>query len=417
MRTTHTLIVGGGQAGLALSHCLTARRIDHVVVERGRLGERWRSERWESLRLLTPNWMTRLPGARYAGPDPDGFMTMGEVISYLEAYAASFGAPVQPDTNVLAVRPAGDGFVVRTSRGDWRARVVVVATGHCDTPHVPACAARAPRRLQQVLPTRYRRPADLPPGGVLVVGASATGIQLADEIHASGRPAVLAVGHHTRLPRQYRGRDILWWLDAMGVLDQRLDQVADPHASARQPSLQLVGRPRPQSLDLAVLHRRGVRLLGRLIDFDGDAACFDDDLIATTAAADLKLAALRLRIDAFITERGLAGEVPAPEPFEPTWPLGLDPATRLDLASAGVASVVWATGYVRRYPWLHVPVLDTHGEIRHAQGVTPWPGLFVLGLSFQRRRKSSFIDGVGEDAEFVAQHIARVPAGSGQVIA
>jgi putative flavoprotein involved in K+ transport len=293
----------------------------------------------------------------------------------------------------------------------------VVATGHCDAPHVPGCAARAPARLVQVVPTRYRRPSDLPPGGVLVVGASATGIQLADEIHASGRPVVLAVGHHTRLPRRYRGHDILWWLDTMGVLDQRLDQVADPRASARQPSLQLVGRSRPQTLDLGVLRGRGVRLTGRLLDFDGDAAVFDDDLIATTAAADLKLAALRLRIDAFVAARGLAGDVPAPESFVPTWPAGLDVPERLDLAAADVSSVVWATGYVRRYPWLRVPVLDARGEVRHDQGVTPWPGLFVLGLSFQRRRKSSFIDGVGEDAEFIAARIAASPVGRGQAIA
>jgi putative flavoprotein involved in K+ transport len=405
MRSISTAIIGGGQAGLALSHCLTARGIDHVVFERGRLGERWRSERWDSLRLLTPNWMSRLPGHRYQGPEPEGFMTMPEVVAYLERYAASFGAPVEGGTAVSSVSREGDRFRVQTSRGAWLARTVVVATGHCDTPLVPACAGQAPGDLHQVLPTRYRRPADLPTGGVLVVGASATGIQLADEIHGSGRPVTLAVGHHTRLPRRYRGRDILWWLDAMGVLDQRLDQVMDAEASKGQPSLQLVGREN-RTLDLRVLHRQGVQITGRLLGFSGHRAVFDDDLIATTAAADLKLAALRLRIDAFALGRRIESEVEPAEPFAPTWPLGLAGIESLDLRADGIGTVVWATGYARRYPWLHVPVLDSRGEIRHQEGVTPCPGLYVLGLNFLRRRKSAFLDGVGEDAEFVSEHIA-----------
>jgi putative flavoprotein involved in K+ transport len=417
MRTTSTLIIGAGQAGLALSHCLTTRGLDHVVVERGRPGERWRSERWDSLRLLTPNWMSRLPGYRYAGAEPDGFMTMADVIDYLEGYAASFGAPVEQDTTVLSLHRAGDGFLVRTSRGHWRARNVVIATGHCDTPFVPACAAHTPANLRQVVPTRYRRPSDLPEGGVLVVGASATGVQLADELHASGRPVTLAVGHHTRLPRRYRGRDILWWLDAMGVLDQRIDQVPDPRASVRQPSLQLVGRARPQTLDLLALHRAGVRLAGRLLDFTGHTAHFDDDLIATTAAADLKLAALRLRIDAFVRERRLEGDVEPAEPFAPTWPLGLAGPEHVDLKAAGVSAIVWATGYTRRYPWLQVPVLDERGEVRHDGGVTPCPGLYVLGLNFLRHRKSSFIDGVGADAEAVAAHLAARMRGQSLAVA
>jgi putative flavoprotein involved in K+ transport len=357
------------------------------------------------LRLLTPNWMSRLPGQRYEGPDPEGFMTMPEVVAYLERYAASFGAPVETETAVSSVSREGEGFRVVTSRGAWRARAVVIATGHCDTPLVPACAAMAPPYLRQVLPTRYRRPSDLPEGGVLVVGASATGIQLADEIHASGRPVTLAVGQHTRLPRRYRGRDILWWLDAMGVLDQRLDQVADAEASARQPSLQLVGRG-ARTLDLRVLQREGVEVAGRLLGFSGDRAVFDDDLIATTAAADLKLAALRLRIDAFVERRGLDRDVDAAEPFAPTWPIGLAGPESIDLRAAGIASVVWATGYTRRYPWLHLPVLDARGQVRHREGVSPCPGLYVLGLNFQRRRKSAFLDGVGEDAEFIGDHIA-----------
>ncbi len=408
MRRTDTLVIGGGQAGLAMSRCLTDHGIDHVVVERGHLAERWRSERWDSLRLLTPNWLSRLPGFRYDGPDPDGYMGMPEVVEYLGRYARSFDAPVETDTTVLSVTTAGSGFDVRTSRGDWSARSVVVATGHCDVPLVPRMAGALPPDVMQITPTRYRRPSDVPDGGVLVVGASASGIQLADEIRASGRPVTIAAGHHTRLPRRYRGRDIFWWLDRMGVLDATPGDVADLEASRRQPSLQLVGRPDHATLDLAILAARGVRVVGRAAHIEGHRLELADDLVATTVAADVKLASLISRIDGFVDCAGLHGDVGPPEPFEPIWPAFTNVPTTLDLRAEGIASVVWATGFRRTYPWLHVPVLDADGEIRHVGGVTPVPGLYALGLSFQRRRKSAFIDGVGDDARELAAHLARV---------
>jgi putative flavoprotein involved in K+ transport len=240
---------------------------------------------------------------------------------------------------------------------------------------------------------------------VLVVGASASGVQLADEIHASGRPVTLAVGRHVRLPRVYRGRDIVWWLDALGVLDETAENVFDLAQARRQPSLQLVGRPDRATLDLPALERRGVRLAGRLASIEGASVRFADDLVAHTAAADARLARLVQRIDAFAARSGLDGEVGPPEPFAPfVWPAPAPAA--LDLRHAGIRSVVWATGYRRAYPWLRVPVLDERGEIRHAGGVTPAPGLYVLGLYFLRRRKSSFIDGVGQDAMELAAHLA-----------
>src|SRR5512143_1279317 len=253
MRRTEAVVIGGGQAGLAMSHCLAGSGVDHVVLERGRVAERWRSERWESLRLLTPNWQTRLPGFRYQGPDPDGYMRVAEVVGFLERYARSFAAPVEEGTSVLSVAPAGGGYRVVTDRGTWEAPCVVIATGHCDTPLVPAFAPSLAGDVVQLVPSRYRHPGQLPAGGVLVVGASASGVQLADEIHASGRPVTLAVGRHTRLPRVYRGRDILWWLDAMGVFDESADDVYDLKVSRDQPSLQLVGRPDRATLDLPVL--------------------------------------------------------------------------------------------------------------------------------------------------------------------
>jgi putative flavoprotein involved in K+ transport len=281
---------------------------------------------------------------------------------------------------------------------------VVVATGYCDVPFVPPFAAALPADVHQVVPTRYRNPEALPEGGVLVVGASATGVQLADEIHASGRPVTLAVGRHTRLPRIYRGRDILWWLDAMGVFDEAGTEVYDLELSRRQPSLQLVGRPDRATLDLPLLERRGVRLTGRAIGADGAAVRLDDDLVAHTAAADVRLARLLARVDAFAAASGLDAEVGRPEIFEPfLWPA--EAPQTLDLHAEGIRTVVWATGFRRQYSWLAVPVLDARGEIRHQGGVTPAPGLYVLGLNFLRRRKSSFIDGVGDDAAALADHI------------
>jgi putative flavoprotein involved in K+ transport len=405
MKRTEAVVIGGGQAGLAMSRCLSDRGLDHVVLERGRIGERWRSERWDSLRLLTPSWQSRLPGFRYDGPDPDGYMTMPEVVDLLERYARSFAAPVEEGTNVLAVEPAPGGYRVRTDQGVWEAPSVVIATGHCDAPLVPGIAARLPADLVQTVPTGYRNPGHLPAGGVLVVGASATGVQLADEIHASGRPVTLAVGRHTRLPRRYRGRDILWWLDAMGVLDEAAEEVFDLAISREQPSLQLVGRPDRATVDLPLLQERGVRLVGRAVGAAGRVVSFADDLVAHTAAADARLARLFRRIDDFAARAGLAGEVQEPEPFRPfLWPA---PApTRIDLRAEGIRTVVWATGFRRRYPWLKVPVLDERGEVRHQGGITPSPGLYVIGLYFLRRRNSSFIDGVGRDAMELTAHLA-----------
>jgi putative flavoprotein involved in K+ transport len=406
---TDVVIVGGGQAGLAMSRCLTDRRIDHVVLERGRVAERWRSERWDSLTLLTPNWQSRLPGFRYEGPDPDGYMTMPDVIGFLERYAASFRAPVRTGIEVVSVRHAPGGYRVETTGGLWQARSVVIATGYCDLPAIPGIGRHLPGDIHQLVPGRYRNPGALPPGGVLVVGASASGIQLADEIRQAGREVTIAVGRHTRLPRRYRGRDILWWLDAMGVLDESVDQVFDIDISRHQPALQLVGRQDHGSIDLGRLQDAGVRVVGRAVAADGHRMSFDDDLIATTVAADVKLAVLRQRIDAFMEQSGVSGLEPA-EPFAPLWPRfsrATAPLT-LDLHAEGIGTVVWATGFRRAYPWLAVPVLDAHGEIRHTSGVTPVPGLYVLGLQFQRRRKSAFIDGVGGDAEYLAGEIERL---------
>lgn len=403
LRDIDTLVVGGGQAGLAMSRCLAERGVEHVVLERGRVGERWRSERWDSLTLLTPRWQSRLPGFHAREGDPHGYMTRDEVVRLLDRYAAAIAAPVESGVAVRAVEAEGARFRVATDRDDWRAANVVIATGDCDRPRVPAMAEQLAPAIRQVVPTRYRSPRELPVGGVLVVGASATGVQLADEIHASGRPVTLAVGSHVRLPRRWRGRDILGWLDAAGVLDESAADVRDLEASRRQPSFQLVGRADRATLDLPALAAKGVRLTGRLAGIDGTRAVFHDDLGASVARADAKLARLVGRLERFVERAGLGREVGPAEPLAPFTPPAAPLA--LDLAAEGIATVVWATGYRRAYDWLHLPVLDTWGEIRHRGGVVDHPGLYVLGLRFLRRRNSSFLDGVGADAAALADHL------------
>jgi len=399
MHAVETLIVGAGQAGLAVSRCLTAQGADHVVVERGRIAERWRSSRWESLRLLTPNWMSRLPAWSYPGPDPDGYMTAPELAGLLEDYAGSFTAPVHENTTVELVETSGGGLRVITDQRTWLARNVVVATGTENRPYLPPAASGIHPGIRQLTASRYRGP-DQVPGGVLVVGASASGVQIADELSRAGRPVVISVGRHARLPRHYRGHDILWWMDRAGVLGQTIDQVHDTRSARRAPSLQLSGRGRPIGLD--ALAAGGVRLAGRLVAADGPRLSFADDLPATTGGAQARLDRVLRTIDGYLARRGGEDAGPADPPAPFTAPAG---PVELDLRRAGIGTVIWATGYQPAYPWLRVPVLDRHGQIAHSRGVTSVPGLYVLGLKFQYRRNSSFVDGVASDARFVAAHV------------
>jgi putative flavoprotein involved in K+ transport len=410
MRTTDAIIIGAGQAGLAMSHCLAARGIDHLVLERGRIAERWRSERWDSLRLLTPNWMSRLPGRSYRGDDPDGFMAMPEVVRYLRDYGAA--APVQTGARVCALRQAPGGYRVSTDVGDYAAASVVIATGQCDLPSIPAMAASLPKAMHQVTPSSYRNPGMLPPGGVLVVGASASGVQIAEEIHRSGRPVTLAVGRHTRLPRRWRGRDILDWMARAGVLTDTAEAMRDLAAARTQPSLQLVGRPDHASLDLGSLRDIGVRVVGRVAGIAGGRVTLRDDLAETAAAAERTLDRLLTRLGAVADAEGAPCE-PHPQPLGPF----ASAPPRIDLSAEGIRTVVWATGFRRDYAWLQVPVLDGAGEIIHRGGVTPAPGLYVLGLRFLRRRNSNFLDGVGADAEALATELHAHLATRGRIAA
>ena len=402
MPYTDTVIIGAGHAGLAMSRCLADRDVRHVVLDRGSVGERWRTARWDSFRLLTPNWLSRLPGWRYTGPEQDGFMSAGEFVGYLCDYARSFDAPVRPHTLVTRVEQAGNGFVVHTDGAVWAARCVVIATGYHNRAKIPEIATGLAHDIAQLTPAGYRSPSSLPDGGVLVVGGSASGVQIAHELVGAGRRVVLSVGSHTRLPRRYRSRDILWWLDRIGSLDRTIDDVPDPASAVAEPSLQLAGTADGRGLDLDPLRRAGVRLVGRLRAIDGTRAEFADDLWDTVGAAQRRLTRLLAEIDAYAAATPGTADGPPDPPPAIAIPAG--PST-MDLRRAGISAVVWATGYRPWYPWLDVPVLDTCGRIRHRRGVTEVPGLYAIGLRFQYRRNSTFIDGARHDAAYLADEI------------
>jgi putative flavoprotein involved in K+ transport len=399
-----TIIIGAGQSGLAMSKHLTVSSIDHVVLERGEVANSWLTDRWDSLRLLTPNWQSRLPGYTYAGDDPDGFMTMPEVVRFLRRYAELSCAPVIAGTRVTRVTQENGGYELATSQGTWRCRKLVIASGACNLASVPPLAAGLPAKVASLTPLQYRRPDRLPDGGVMVVGASASGMQLAREIQASGRRVVLSIGEHVRLPRTYRGRDIQWWMDAIGAMDVRYDAIEDIERARRLPSLQLIGTPERMTVDLNSLRRAGVELVGRLVGVCDGKAQFSGSLANHCALADLKMNRLLASIDGWVNANGFEERFPAPERYETT-DVGSEAKLSLDLIAAGIGTVIWATGYRPDYSWLDVPVFDRKGRIRHDGGVACVPGMYVMGLPFMRRRKSSFIDGAGDDAADLAAHL------------
>jgi len=405
VNTTDVVVVGAGHAGLAASFCLAETAIEHVVLERGEVANSWRNERWDSLTLLTPNWQSRLPGFCYDGDDADGFMSMHEVIDFIAGYARAINAPVRTGVDVTAVCSQNDGFQVNSNDGVWQCRSVVLASGACNVPAVPAVAAELPPGVVSVTTHEYRNPAQLPPGGVMIVGASATGLQLADEIRRSGREVVLAVGEHVRLPRIYRGRDIQWWMQQAGILDEGLADVDDINRARNLPSPQLVGSRSRQILDLNAMRENGIRLVGRLMTIRDGVAMFSGGLRNVCALADLKLERLLDSIDTWAAGAESAGEFAAPERFAPTQ-VDAAPPLALNMNKEGIAAVIWATGYRPDYSWLQLPVLDRKGRLKHEAGAVSVPGVYVLGLPFMRKRKSSFIHGIEDDARHVVTQLA-----------
>lgn len=389
---------------MAISRCLSDRSIDHVVLERGEVANSWRTERWDSLRLLTPNWQSRLPGYGYEGNQPDDYRTMPEVIDFIDCYAKIITAPVQTHTTVTSVQNSDRGYLVKTNKGDLLSRTVVIASGSCNLARIPATAAAMPSSIATITAQQYRNPGQIKEGGVLIVGASATGCQLALEIQQSGRPVTLAVGEHIRAPRLYRGKDLEWWMDAAGVLDERYDEVDNIVRARRVPSLQLAGSTERMTLDLNALSNLGVKLVGRLAGVNDGKAQFSGSLRNQCALSDLKMGRLLDTIDEWASENDFDGEVEAPHRLSPTVveefpPLGID------LANGEIKTILWATGYTPDYSWLHVPVLDRKGQIRHDGGIVDAPGMYLIGMQFLRRRKSALIDGAGDDARDLSNHL------------
>jgi putative flavoprotein involved in K+ transport len=405
IRNVTTVVIGAGHAGLAMSRCLCERSIDHVVLERGEIAHTWRTERWDSLRLLTPNWQSRLPGFSYNGNDPDGYRTVAEVIEFIAGYAKAISAPVLTHTTVTSVRSTETGYLVRTDQGDWLCRAIVVASGACNVADIPSIANKVPRSIMQLTAQHYRNPEQLADGGVLVVGASSSGIQIAQEIHRSGRPVILSVGEHIRAPRVYRGKDLEWWMDAAGVLDERYDEVDNIARARRVPSLQLAGTPDRSTLDINALTEIGVKLVGRIggISEDGKAQ-FSGSLRNMCKLSDLKMGRLLDRIDEWAQKNGFDDKANPPRRLPPT---RVEPAPPLgmNLASGEIKAIIWATGYRPDYSWLEVPVLDHKGRLQHEGGVISSPGMYLMGTQFMRRRKSALIDGAGDDARDLSDHL------------
>lgn len=407
MSAIDTLVIGAGHAGLAVSHLLGKVGRDHVVLDRGRVAESWRSERWDSLRLLTPRWMTRLPGRRHLGADQEGYMAVPELVDYLEGYAVDSGAPLELGQHVLEVSQFRGRYQVVTNGGTWLAENVVVATGPSGRPHRPEGIDQLGPDIAVVSSSSYRNPHQLPDGGVLVVGASASGTQIADELARAGRRVVLAVGGHTRMPRRYRGMDAFWWMEQTGKLSRVDDGRAIAPDARREPSLQMAGRApndhRGADLDLASLQDLGVELVGRLGRVHRHRVDFRPDLARTTGDADASLGRYLDQVDAWIDANHLTDEV---EPGLRPRPVSVRrPRTRIDLKAEGIRTVVVATGFRPHHPWLRVPVVAPDGRIRQYRGVTAAPGLYAVGQWFQHRRDSTFIDGARFNAHDVVSHM------------
>ncbi|MEM6375617.1 MAG: NAD(P)-binding domain-containing protein [Pseudomonadota bacterium] len=403
MQITTVGIIGAGHAGLAMSRALSRKSIEHIVIDRGTPGQAWRTQRWDSLKMLTPNWANSLPGMPYKGDAPDGFMTASAFASQLEHYANHIAAPVQTQCRVERVRFLSDRYFVETSKGPIVCEALVIATGAASRAHIPAFADLLPDRVTQITPDRYKSPADLPNGDVLVVGASATGVQLARELQLSGRQVTLSAGNHVRLPRQYRGRDIEYWLDRCGVYDERAEDIPEISRARLVPSPQLIG---DADVDLNALQRIGVDIVGRLSAVRDGKALFSGGLSNVITSADLKMHRLLDRIDTFIdhsntfhTDR---------EPDRPDRTVSPEsPSLSCTLTGGRISSVVWATGFRPDHSWLDIPVFDRRGLLRHTGGICPVPGLFVLGLPILRRRRSQHISGAGPDSRALSQHLLK----------
>ena len=398
-----TLVIGAGQAGIAMSEHLSACGVPHLVLERHRIAERWRSERWDSLVANGPAWHDRFPGMEFAGMDPDAFAPKDGVADYFVDYARKIGAPIRCGVEVKDVRrnPGRPGFRVETSEGVIEAASVVAATGPFQRPVIPAVVPES-AGIMQMHSNAYRNPAQLPEGAVLVVGAGSSGVQIADEILRAGKRVYLSVGPHDRPPRRYRGRDFVWWLGVLGKWDAEAPAPGTEHVT-----IAVSGAHGGHTVDFRRLAAQGMTLLGRTERFEDGAMVFAPDLAANIARGDANYLSVLDEADAYVARHGLdLPSEPGARVFDPDPGCVTDPVLRLDLAEAGIASIIWATGYALDFDWLKVDSFDANGRPQHRRGVSAEPGLYFLGLPWLSRRGSTFIWGVWHDAKYLAEHIA-----------
>jgi putative flavoprotein involved in K+ transport len=400
----NTVIVGGGPAGLAMSHLLSQYGIDHVVLEKERrIGETWR-RRWDSFTLVTPNWQLQLPGYPYGGDDPDGFLTRDQVVAYLESYAAHIAPPLRFGVTVTGLSKADDntGYYLRTNHRTYEATNVVVAAGAFQYPNIPPCSEYVSKDIRQIPSSSYRNPESLPDGNVLVVGSGQTGCQIAQELNESGRRVYLSTSSVRRLPRRYRGKDSMWWAMKLGMTEQTVDSLESP-AQRFEPNPQISGKDGGQDINLHQFARDGIVLLGHLEDIHGRQAKLSPNMHENLGTADKSAAMFREGVDTYIEKNGL--NIPEETVEEPHDGYEHDERTALDLADAGITTIIWATGFGRDYSWIQLPILDEYGYPIQQRGVTEYPGLYFIGLHFMHTLKSGLFLGMGEDARHVATHI------------
>ncbi len=404
MRGVDVAIIGAGQAGLATSWYLSQAKVDHVVLEAGRVAETWRTRRWDSFCLVTPNWSVQLPGAPYDAPDPDGFMPLAKLVDYVQAWADSFDAPLEASCRVSALEADNSGFLLSLPSGKLKARSVVVASGAYQKPHRPAGAESIPNDVVQLFAEEYSNPEALPPGAVVVIGSGQTGCQLAEEIHESGRKVFLACGRCIWVPRRLDGGDIFGWLIKSGFMDRGPDKLPSPMARLLG-NPQLTGDDGGRDLNFRVLYDIGVELVGRYVGADGWSMQFADDVAASVDFGDARLADLMKFIKDYCTRASVA----APR-FDMPPPLRIKTRTELDLQKDEIGAVIWTSGYRPDYGWVKFPVVDDMGFPVQTDGRTNVPGLYFMGVHWLRKNKSSILYGVGEDAEIVARQIVEARA-------
>src|SRR5215218_637572 len=419
MKQIEIVIIGGGQAGLAMSYYLTEQGRPHIVLEQGRIAESWHSQRWDSLCLVSPNRTVALPGFPYAGDDPDGFMGKDEVVGHLEAYARSFGAPVREGVRVTALEPGPDGagFLVRTDDGTYDAAQVVIATGALQRPLIPPYAAELPAHVAQLVPYAYRNPHQLPDRAVLVVGSGQAGCQIAEELRRSGRPVYLSCGRSWWAPRRYRGRYVALWLRDIGWFDRTVDSLP-PGARTGLPNPQFTGSGGGRDLNVHTLAAEGVVLLGRLCGIHDGKLFLAPDLAENLQWGDEQAMGTLRAIDDHIREQEL--DTPAadlPDYLRPAAELAQGTPAELDLDAAEVRTVIWATGYRPDLGWVQLPVLDPQGYPVQRRGVTAEPGLYFLGLDWLHSAKSGLFAGIGEDAAYLASVLGKQRIGTVSVAA